>query len=95
MKPIPIEVGRIVVSKAGRDQGRRFVVLEEIDRDFVLVADGKLRTMERPKRNAESTSSPPWNLPRMRQGGSETEKRSRIMNCAHGRPRRRDKIVQV
>ena len=58
MKPIPIEAGRIVVSKAGRDQGRRFVVLEEIDRDFVLVADGKLRTMERPKKKRRKHLKP-------------------------------------
>lgn len=42
--------GRIVYSKAGRDAGRRFVVLSRIDDTFVLIADGDLRRIEKPKR---------------------------------------------
>ena len=49
MKGLPIEVGSIVISKAGRDMGRPFLVVQEIDENFVLVADGKLRTMDRLK----------------------------------------------
>ena len=49
MKVLPIEVGSIVISKAGRDMGRPFLVVQEIDENFVLVADGKLRTMDRLK----------------------------------------------
>lgn len=49
MNRLPIEVGSIVFSKAGRDMGRPFVVVEEIDDDFVRIADGRLRTMDRLK----------------------------------------------
>ena len=50
MNRYPIEVGAIVISKMGRDEGRSFVVIEEVDSDFVLLADGKLRTMEHLKK---------------------------------------------
>ncbi|MGI6152064.1 MAG: RNA-binding protein [Christensenellales bacterium] len=43
-------VGRVAVSKAGRDKGRAFIVLERADGDHVLIADGKLRKIEKPKR---------------------------------------------
>lgn len=50
MNKYPIEVGAIVVSKMGRDEGRSFVVIQEVDSDFVMLADGKLRTMDRLKK---------------------------------------------
>ncbi len=46
---IPIEVGRIVRSKAGRDEGRKFVVIDMGD-EFAQVVDGRLRTIDRPKK---------------------------------------------
>ena len=50
MTKFPLEVGRIVQSKAGRDEGRMFIVVQEIDSDFVLVANGDLRPVSRPKK---------------------------------------------
>lgn len=50
MNKIPLEPGRIVRSKAGRDCGRLFVVLSEVDCDFVMMADGDLRKIDRPKK---------------------------------------------
>ena len=50
MKKLPIEIGSIVISKAGRDQGRRFLVVGEVDDDFVMIADGELRKMDRQKK---------------------------------------------
>lgn len=50
MNKYPIEVGAIVVSKMGRDEGRSFAVIQEVDSDFVLLADGKLRTMDHLKK---------------------------------------------
>ena len=50
MNKYPIEVGAIVVSKMGRDEGRSFVVIQEVDSDFVLLADGGLRTMDHLKK---------------------------------------------
>ncbi len=37
-------------SKAGRDKGKKFVVIEIIDEAFVLIADGVLRRVEKPKK---------------------------------------------
>ena len=45
-----LETGRIVRSKAGRDEGRYFVVIALEGAEFALVADGRLRGVERPKR---------------------------------------------
>lgn len=50
MNRYPIEPGTIVISKMGRDQGRSFVVVQEVDSDFVMLADGRLRTMDRLKK---------------------------------------------
>lgn len=44
-----IEKACVVMSKAGRDKGRLFYVLEA-DGQFASVADGRLRPVERPKR---------------------------------------------
>ena len=46
----PLELGGIVRSRAGRDRGRTFVILKLIDEDYVLLVDGRLRTLERPKK---------------------------------------------
>ena len=50
MKREPIREGDVVLSRAGRDSGRAFVVLEAIDENHVLIVDGRLRTLERPKK---------------------------------------------
>ena len=42
-------VGRIVISKAGRDKGKPFVIIEVINDRFVLLADGDLRKVDNPK----------------------------------------------
>ena len=43
-------LGQIVVSRAGRDTGRRFVVTKVVDEQFVLICDGDLRKIEKPKK---------------------------------------------
>ena len=58
MKMFPIEVGSVVRSMAGRDQGRLFVVIQEVDADFVLVANGKLRGMDRLKKKRRKHLKP-------------------------------------
>ena len=45
-----IAKGSVVIAKAGRDKGRAFVVTDIIDARTVLIADGKSRPLERPKR---------------------------------------------
>ena len=58
MNRTPIEVGSVVVSKAGRDQGRWFLVIEEVDADFVMVANGRLRKMDRLKKKRRKHLKP-------------------------------------
>ena len=50
MKNEPLTEGEIVLSRAGRDRGRAFVILKLIDEEYVLLVDGRLRTLERPKK---------------------------------------------
>lgn len=45
-----MDVGRVVLGKAGRDKGRIFVVIEQIDEDYVLIVNGTNRSMEKPKK---------------------------------------------
>ena len=49
MNRIPIEPGRVVISLAGRDEGRRFVVIEA-DEMYAMIVDGDLRKVDRPKK---------------------------------------------
>ncbi len=42
--------GSVVIAKAGRDKGRAFAVTDVIGKREVLIADGKSRPLERPKR---------------------------------------------
>ena len=43
-------VGMLAYSKCGRDQKRLFCVVAVLDTDFVLIADGKLHTTDKPKK---------------------------------------------
>ncbi len=45
-----IKKGSVVIAKAGRDKGKAFAVVEVIDPRTVLIADGKRRPLDRPKR---------------------------------------------
>ena len=58
MKRLPVELGSIVISKAGRDQGRLFLVVAEVDDDFVMVANGALRKMDRQKKKRRKHLKP-------------------------------------
>ena len=44
-----MQIGDIVVSRAGHDTGDPFVVIAVMNEQFVLIADGKSRTVEKPK----------------------------------------------
>lgn len=39
-----------MISKAGRDKGRPLIVLECVDENYVLLVDGDLRPLEKPKK---------------------------------------------
>lgn len=45
-----IQIGQFVRSKAGRDKDRIFMVMEIVDEKFLLIADGDLRRIEKPKK---------------------------------------------
>lgn len=52
MTRIPPEglIGMVVTSRAGRDAGECYVVIADAGGEMVLVADGKRRPADRPKR---------------------------------------------
>ena len=50
MERLLMEPGRVVLSTQGRDAGRYFIVLQVIDEQFVLMADGQSRKLAHPKK---------------------------------------------
>lgn len=58
MSALCLERGRLARSKAGRDAGRLCVVVEVLDEDFVLTCDGRLRTLDRPKKKRKKHLKP-------------------------------------
>jgi len=42
--------GSVATSLAGRDKGRRFIVVGVLDEEYVLIADGRVRKIEKPKK---------------------------------------------
>lgn len=49
-KTFSIEVGQVVKSKAGRDEGTILLVLEIVDETYVKVVDGRRRKLQNPKK---------------------------------------------
>lgn len=49
--------GMFAVSKAGHDKGRMYIILKE-DGEYVYLADGKLRTVENPKKKKKKHVQP-------------------------------------
>jgi ribosomal protein L14E/L6E/L27E len=45
-----VTLGQVVISKAGRDAGRKFIVTGIINENYVQVSDGDLRRIEKPKK---------------------------------------------
>lgn len=43
-------IGRVVTSRAGRDAGRSFLIVAVADEDHVLIVDGTLRKLSKPKK---------------------------------------------
>ncbi|MCL2672395.1 MAG: KOW domain-containing RNA-binding protein [Clostridiales bacterium] len=46
----PYQAGEVVISKAGHEAGQLFIVMQSEENDFVTLCDGRLRTLEKPKR---------------------------------------------
>ena len=45
-----IAIGQVVKSRAGRDKGKIFLVLDRIDDEHLLIVDGDLRKLDKPKK---------------------------------------------
>jgi len=45
-----LDLGQLVISTAGRDKGKVMLVIKILDSNFVYVADGELRKVEKPKK---------------------------------------------
>lgn len=50
MSNYPVEIGRVVISRSGRDQGRMFLIVGILEEPYVLIADGALRRLKKPKK---------------------------------------------
>ncbi len=50
MERLPMEIGRAVRSVQGRDADRCFVILQVLDEQYVLMADGLTRKLAHPKK---------------------------------------------
>ena len=50
MQRIPIEPGRVVLARQGRDAGRYLIVLQVLDSQYVMLADGVTRKLAHPKK---------------------------------------------
>lgn len=44
-----IRVGQVVEGLSGRETGRLFFIVKIIDKDYVLISDGKKRKLDKPK----------------------------------------------
>lgn len=49
MKPTDALIGMLAVSKTGHDRNNKYIIIEETE-NFVFLADGRLRTLENPKK---------------------------------------------
>ncbi|MCR2043509.1 KOW domain-containing RNA-binding protein [Anaerosalibacter massiliensis] len=45
-----ITIGQVVKSRAGRDKGNIFLVLDIIDDEYVYIVDGDIRKLDNPKK---------------------------------------------
>lgn len=43
------KIGQVVISKAGRDKGKPFLIIEIVNENYVMAVDGDLRKVENPK----------------------------------------------
>ena len=47
---VPMEIGQVVVSTAGHDRGRTYVIIGRPSEDYALVTDGRRRPVGNPKK---------------------------------------------
>jgi len=44
-----LSIGQVVKSKSGRDKDKAFFIIKIIDKEYVLISDGDLRKLDKPK----------------------------------------------
>lgn len=67
----PLEAGRVVCVTRGHDAGSWCAVLQVLDERMVLLCDGKLRTLEKPKKKqVKHLTALPYTIPVSGKGGS-------------------------
>ncbi|WP_099191176.1 KOW domain-containing RNA-binding protein [Tepidibacter mesophilus] len=44
-----LNVGQVVISKLGRDKGRLFFIIKVVNEEYVLIADGDYRKLDKAK----------------------------------------------
>lgn len=67
----PLEAGRVVCVTRGHDAGSWCAVLQVLDERTVLLCDGKLRTLEKPKKKqVKHLTALPYTIPVSGKGGS-------------------------
>ena len=65
-RPLP-DVGMVVMSRAGRDAGRYFVVLQKLDENYVWIVDGDIHKIDHPKKKKIKHLDPkPVTLPQIK-----------------------------
>ncbi|MDY6826430.1 MAG: KOW domain-containing RNA-binding protein [Bacillota bacterium] len=47
---VDLKPGQLVRSLAGRDKGKHYLVLKELNEKYVLLVDGRSRTVHQPKK---------------------------------------------
>lgn len=53
------QIGRLVLSKAGRDKDNSFIVIDILDDNYVYICDGDIHTLDKPKKKKLNI----WYLP--------------------------------
>jgi ribosomal protein L14E/L6E/L27E len=43
-------IGKVVLSKAGRDTNHLYVVIRQLDNEYVLLSNGVTKTLDKPKK---------------------------------------------
>ena len=59
-----LQTGMLVESRAGHDKGSLYVIMDKDDK-FVYVCDGKVRTVDHPKRKKEKHVAKVGNVPEL------------------------------
>ena len=44
-----LSIGQVVINTSGRDAGRLFFIVKIVDKEHVLISDGKKRKLDNPK----------------------------------------------